>query len=339
MVEWVPDRSPRKSSQGGKMFKLNFKVMFAYLAMAIGCLPQGVTAQENDFVVTTLGTGTPTPEIDRLGPATLVQAGGKTLLFDAGRGVLIQLSRAGVAAGKLDGLFLTHLHSDHINGLPDLFLSGWLPAPFGTRTIPLNVYGPLGTIGLTDGLTKAYSWDIEHRIVDQHLSPDGVRMKTTEIEAGTVFDQDGVKVTAISVNHGENLKPAFGYRVDYDGRSVTISGDTTFDQNLVRSAMGTELLIHQTASAKPELLEAGPAWGLILAHHTTPLEVGDVFQSVKPSLAVLYHVVRLTNGKIAPPSFDEIEAEVKTRYSGELIVAEDMMSFSIKRDKVTVGSH
>lgn len=299
--------------------------------------PAGAFAQTTDFVVTTLGTGTPTPVLDRMGAATLVEVAGKRLLFDAGRGVLIQLNRAGVPAGSLDGLFLTHLHSDHVNGLPDLFLSGWLPAPFGTRVTQLKVYGPQGTQNLTEGLTQAYDWDIQHRIADQHLPPQGVAMDTTEIKAGVVFNEDGIKVTAISVNHGEHLKPAFGYRVDYDGRSVTISGDTTYDEALVQAAKGTDLLIHQTASAKPELLETGPAWGFILAHHTTPREVGKVFATVQAKASVLYHVVRLTNGKVPPPSYDDILADVALEYDGGVTLAKDMMRFTIAPEGVTIS--
>lgn len=106
--------------------------------------------------------------------------------------------------------------------------------------------------------------------------------------------------------------------MDYDRRSATISGDTTFDENLIKAATGTDLLIHQTAVARPKLLEAGL-----------------VFSSVKPSLAVLYHVVRLTNGKVPPPSYDDIVTQVKTNYSGDLVVADDMMSFAITSE----GTH
>lgn len=318
------------------MLKNTLYALSISLSLAIAGPPQSAVAQTDDFVVTTLGTGTPTPVLDRMGPATLVEVGDKRLLFDAGRGVLIQLYRAGVPTGDLDALFVTHLHSDHVNGLPDLFLTGWLPGPFGKRRTPLDVFGPEGTIGLTEGLTQAYAWDITHRIEDQHLLSEGVQMNTTEISEGIVFDKDGVTVTAFMVNHGEKLKPAFGYRVDYDGRSVTISGDTTYDKHLIEAAKGTDLLIHATAAARLELLEASPVWGLILAHHTTPSDVGRVFTSVAPRLAVLYHVVLLTNGKVPPPKLEDIVAQVKSTYSGDLVAADDMMRFLITPDGIKV---
>lgn len=308
------------------------------LAAAIALIPSVAMAQgKADFVVITLGTGTPGPVMDRMGPATLVMAGDQKLLFDSGRGVLINLNRAHIPAAALNGVFLTHLHSDHVVGLPDLWLTGWLPAPFGRRTHPMKLWGPVGTQSLAENLEKAYAWDIKVRIDDQRLPPAGAKIEVTEISDGVVYEKSGVKVTAFTVNHGPKIKPAFGYRVDYDGRSVTLSGDTTYDPNLIKAAKGTTLLIHQTAMAKPELVASSMVWKLILNHHTTPAEAGKVFSEVAPKLAVLYHIVRLTNGKIPAPSYDDVVTEVKSTYSGPLVVAEDMMRFVIGTDGVNVS--
>ena len=294
-------------------------------------LAQPVPAEE--FRVTLLGTGSPAPAMNRFGPGVLVQAGGKNLLIDSGRGGTQRLRQAGLRLGQVDALFLTHLHSDHVVGIPDLWLTGWLQTEYAQRKGPFVVYGPTGTQALMDGLAKAFDWDIQARIADQNLDPAVIRSAVTEIKPGVVYDQGGVKVTAIEVDHGELLKPAFGYRIDHAGRSVTISGDTRFSENLIKQAAGSDLLIHQVAAVRPELL-ANPVFKIILAHHTQPEEAGVVFSRVKPRLAVYYHFVLLgTPGVPAVKEADVLEMTRKT-YAGPLTIGEDLMAFRLDADQV-----
>ena len=284
--------------------------------------------------MTLLGTGSPLPSIKRSGPAVLVRAGGKTLLFDCGRGVTQRLVQAGVRLGSIDALFLTHLHSDHTVGIPDLWLTGWLPLPVASRRGPFVVYGPQGTRSMMQNLEKAYEWDIRTRIADQKLAKEDVAVEANEFAEGVVYEGDGVKVTAFEVDHGDLVKPAFGFRVDYDGRSVVLSGDTRFNENLMRHAAGTDLLIHQVAAARAGLLEKSPAVRAILAHHTKPQEAGAVFARVKPRLAVYYHLSLQGGPGFLPPTEEDVVAETRKVYAGPLTVGEDLMTFSIGRDGV-----
>jgi len=231
------------------------KTMRLLAAVVVSAFTQLVTVPaiaqpvaQDEFRVTLLGTGSPAPVMRRFGPAVLIQAGGKNLLIDAGRGVTQRLMQVGLRLGQVDALFLTHLHSDHVVGIPDFWLTGWLEASYAQRKGPFVVYGPAGSKGLMDGLAKAYEWDIKARIADQNLSPLAIRADVTEIREGVVYEQGGVKVSTFSVDHGEHLHPAFGYRIDYGGRSVTVSGDTKFSENLIKHASGTDLLIHQVAA-------------------------------------------------------------------------------------------
>ena len=294
--------------------------------------PPAVTADE--FRVTLLGTGSPAPVMRRFGPGVLVQAGGKTLLIDCGRGTTQRLLQAGLRLGQVDALFLTHLHSDHVVGIPDLWLTGWLEAAYAQRKGAFVVYGPAGTQSLMDGLARAYQWDIQARIADQGLSPASIAAQVTEFKEGVVYDQGGVKVTAIEVDHGDVLKPAFGFRVDYAGRSVTVSGDTRFSENLIRHATGTDLLIHQVAAVRDELLQ-NPVFKVILAHHTQPDEAGTVFTRVKPRLAVFYHFVLLGAPGIPPVSEADVVTQTRKTYAGPLLIGEDLMAFRLDRDAVT----
>ena len=287
----------------------------------------------DEFRVTLLGTGSPAPVMRRFGPAVLVQAGGRTLLIDSGRGVTQRLFQLGVRLGAIDALFITHLHSDHVVGIPDLWLTGWLDAAYAQRRGPFRVYGPTGSQGMMDGLAKAYDWDIKARIADQNLDPGNVRSEVTELRPGVAYDQGGVKVTAFEVDHGELLKPAFGFRIDYGGRSVSISGDTRFSENLIKHAAGSDLLIHQVAAAREELL-ALPSFKVILDHHTKPEEAGTVFSRVKPKLAVYYHFVLLGSPKVPPITEKEVVELTRKTYAGPLVVGEDLMAFRLDADGV-----
>ena len=305
--------------------------LFLVLAFVCG----GAQAQQADFLVTLLGTGSPAPVMTRFGPGTLVQVGGQTLLFDAGRGVTQRLMQSRVRLGEADKLFITHLHSDHVVGIPDLWLTGWLEATYAQRIGPFRVFGPAGTAGLMQGLQSAYDWDIKTRIADQGLKPENVAVETIEFKEGVVYDKAGVKVTAFEVDHGALIKPAFGFRVDFGGRSVAISGDTKFNENLIKHATGVDLLIHQVAAAREELLK-NPVFKVILEHHTKPEEAGVVFTRTKPKLAAYYHFVLLGTPAIPPMKEDEVVAMTRKTYDGPLVVGEDLMAFRITAGGVEV---
>ena len=163
-------------------------------------------------------TGSPNPEIDRFGPAPLVEVGGHPLLFDAGRGVTMRLQQMSIALSAVDAVFLTHFHHDHLVGLPDLWMTGWLPPPFGRRSVPFEVWGPTGTTALLENLEEAFALNTSIRIPDELLPPAGIEMVAHEFDAdGVVYEKGGVKVTAFAVDHGDLIKPAYGFRIDYDG--------------------------------------------------------------------------------------------------------------------------
>ena len=291
-----------------------------------------------DFKVTLLGTGVPTPRPDRFGPSTLIQAGDQTLLIDAGRGATIRLFELGVPIGTIDALLLTHFHSDHTVGIPDLWLTGWLQSHFGTRASPLRVIGPRGTQRLMSHLEQAYADDITIRIEDEKLPPEGIAIDATEFDRdGVVYECNGVNVLAFEVDHGDAIKPAYGYCIDYGGRTVVISGDTRPNQNVLRYSVGAHLLVHEVAIVRPELASE-PFIQRIMAHHTTALEAGQIFEHAKPKLAAFTHLVFLSSQSVPPASLENLLAETRKTYSGPLVIGEDLMSFEIG-DTVTVVRH
>ncbi len=181
----------------------------------------------------------------------LVEAGSEMMLFDAGRGCLQRLRQLNLSYDQLTALFLTHLHSDHIVGLPDLWLTGWI---ITKRPTPLKVFGPVGTANMIEYLQKAYAFDINIRIEDDKAPREGSKLLVTDIQQGVIYENHGVKVTAFEVDHGI-IKPAFGYRIDYKGHSAVLSGDTKYSENLIRFAKGTDILIHEVVIAPDSYLQ------------------------------------------------------------------------------------
>ncbi|MGA7430771.1 MAG: MBL fold metallo-hydrolase [Xanthobacteraceae bacterium] len=286
-------------------------------------------SEGSDFRVTLLGTGVPIPSPDRFGPSTLIEAGQQKLLIDTGRGVAIRLFQLGIPIGKVNPVFLTHFHSDHTSGFPDLWLTGWLESWFGTRRSPLRVIGPIGTINLTSNIERAYVADIKIRIEDEKLPAEGIAITAEEFAAdGVVYESGGVRVIAFEVDHGDAIKPAYGYRIEYGGYCVVISGDTRYNENVVKHGIGADLLIHEVAAARPALL-AEPYMQRIIGHHTTPREAGMVFLRTGPRLAAYTHLVLPGSDKVLPATVADVIAETRTTYPGPLEIGEDLMSFEI----------
>ena len=288
---------------------------------------------DSPIKVTLLGTGTPIPPMRRFGPSTLVQAAGQNFVFDCGRGAIQRLEQVGLPFRVVDKFFLTHLHSDHVVGIPDLWLSGWVMG----REIPFRIWGPSGTAEMMGHLEKAYQADIHvRRDLDEKFAAEGIEVSATDIEQGVVYEEYGVKITAFDVDHG-HVKPAFGYRIDYQGRSVVLSGDTRYSESLIEHAQGADLLIHEVIA--PESVRARRAAAgrdpaeseRIIQHHTTPEEVGQIFSKIKPKLAVYSHIV----GSIGAAE-EEVDAGTRKTYSGRFEIGEDLCVIDVG-DDVTIN--
>lgn len=280
------------------------------LLAAVGATWAAESAASAPMTVILLGTGTPYPDAARFGAAILVQAGGKKMVFDCGRAAVIRLKEARVNPSEIDTVFLTHLHSDHVVGLPDLWLTGW----FLGRREPLVVWGPLGTREMMEHLRQAFAFDVRMREAPpESLPAQGVEIDAHEIAGETVYEKSGVRVSAFAVDHG-SVKPAFGYRVDYGGHSVVISGDTRFSQNLIEHAKGADCVIHA-------------AWSVGARNPTPPSQrsiasaedVGRMFAAVRPKLGVIYHY-RDEAG---------MAEAVRQEYKGEFVMGKDLMVIEV----------
>ena len=308
--------------------------LFLIIAVVLAC--SVARAEEPVMTVTLLGTGSPIPDPERYGPATLVQVAGQSLLFDAGRGVTTRLYQMKIPLREVTPVFVTHYHSDHINGLPDLWLSGWLGAPWAKRTAPMRVIGPKGLVELTDNLAKAYAADIRIRMADEHYPLAGVTFAPEEFERdGVVYEKDGVKVTAFEVDHGDAIKPAYGYRVDYNGHSVLISGDTRMTESVIKYGSGVDLLIHEVCAARAEITDEQAK--AVMAHHTMPKEAGIIFARARPKMAAFTHIVLISRPNVPAPDIAEVISQTRQTYDGPLVAGIDLMSFEIDNHNVRIS--
>ena len=286
---------------------------------------------DSNLRVILLGTAAgPTFSAQRLGISTLILAGPEKLLFDCGRGLTTGMAAMAINPADVTKVFLTHLHSDHIVSLPELYLFSW--ASQG-RNKPLQVWGPDGTRSMFKHLQEAFAFDIHiRRDVDEKFSAEGIKVLATDIREGVVYESNGVKVTAFLVDHGP-VKPAFGFRIDYHGHSVVVSGDTKPSDNLIRFSQGVDLLIHEVGRSKLDPALVGPQDELmpgsrltrgqvktIAEHHTDGTEAGKVFQRVKPKLAVFSHF------NVSPAATLTL---VRQNYAGPVEFGEDLMTIEV----------
>ena len=303
-------------------------ILVVAVASAAACAVTESTDSEAAIRVILLGTGTPAVRAERMGPSLLVQAGTSTMLFDAGRGTALRLQQAGVSFSDVNRIFLTHLHSDHLIGLDDVWLSRWL---LGRQDTPLQIWGPSGSQSLMASLREAFRYDLHIRSSYLLELPfEGAQASVVEIEEGTIYNDGGVTVRAFEVDHSP-IEPAFGYRIDYRGRSVGFSGDTVYSDNLIENLRGVDLLIHEVAFADEEE-RRNDFQRDVVGTHTTPRIAGRVFQATTPTLAVYTHVITFDS------SNDEIlVAETEATYSGAVIVGEDLMIIEVGDDVRVVG--
>jgi ribonuclease BN (tRNA processing enzyme) len=270
-------------------------------------------------VVITLGTGTPVPNPERSGPATAVVVGGRVFLFDAGPGVMRRVAAAGLPIDGVTAAFITHLHSDHTLGLPDLILTSWVMG----RSTPMRLQGPPGLRRMVDNIIETWAEDTVVRVKGlERGRPGGYRVDARETTGGTLYDSAGVTITAIRVPHGE-WEYAFAYRIAARGRTILISGDTRYSEAIARAAADVDVLVHEvypeTRSA-PENRPGGELWPRYLREvHTSDVELGRIAAVARPKLLLLSHVLFMGATE------EEVIAGVRRGgFTGRVVIARDL---------------
>jgi ribonuclease BN (tRNA processing enzyme) len=276
-----------------------------------------------------LGTGTPLPDPSRSGPATAIVVNDTPYLIDFGPGVIRRAAEAfekGVTALGYGGIniktvFLTHMHSDHTVGYPDLIFTPWVMG----RREPLAVYGPKGIKAMTEHVLKAWQVDIDGRTggLNRH-NPTGYKVNAHEIAAGIVYRDSRVTVTAFPARH-EEMVDSFSYRFDTPDRAIVISGDTAPTQVLLDHSRGCDVLIHEAYSMLEARNAARPVPEFRRRHHTSSVELAEIANTVKPGLLVTYH--RSHKGEGPPGPEDVLVEEIQQAYRGKVVAARDLDIF------------
>ncbi len=290
------------------------------------------------------GTGSPFPDPSRAGPCTAVIAGSRLFIVDAGEGSARSLASMGIPAARIEAIFLTHFHSDHIDGLGPLLLQRW---GLGAARTPLAIRGPAGVLRVVAGFTEAYALDAGYRVAhhSERIMPPagsgGVALPFALPAGGAggqtvILDDGGLKVAAFRVNHSP-IDPAVGYRFDYKGRSLVISGDTARSPALVAAARDADLLLHEALQprlvgliekefAERRIDNIAQIMRDILNYHTTPEEAAQQASAAGVRHLVLNHIVPPIPLRLMNPAF---LGDAARQFSGPITVGEDGMLFSL----------
>ena len=290
------------------------------------------------------GTGSPFPDPTRAGPCSAIIAGDRLFIVDAGEGSARNLGFMGLPAAKIEAIFLTHFHSDHIDGLGPFMLQRW---GLGTFSTPTPVYGPTGVDKVVDGFRAAYVLDFGYRVAhhtERIMPPGGSGGKGIPFalpaagqgDSVVVMDSGGLKVTAFRVDHSP-IEPAVGYRFDYQGRSVVISGDTKKVASMVSIAKDADILVHEALQPKmvgfledqfrkKNLPNTAQIMRDILNYHTTPEEAAVQAAAANARLLVLNHIVPPVPTRLAYPAF---LGDAPKLFKNPIVVGEDGMLFTL----------
>ncbi len=264
-------------------------------------LAGAVFAQDTRVIL--LGTGNPNPDPAHSGPSVAVVSGAGVYIVDCGPGVVRRAAQAGIRMEQLTRAFVTHLHSDHTVGLPDLIFT---PAVTG-RSEPLEIYGPPGIRAMTSHVMEAWKEDMDIRLNGlEHGNREAYLVHAHEVQPGEVYRDPRVRVVAVPVSHG-SWKYAYAYRFEAGGKVIVISGDTTPNDKLAEAAKGCDILVHEVYSRKGWEGRT-PDWQRYhAAFHTSAVELGKLAARIQPGKLVLYHEMPM--GQSAGEILEEIRAE------------------------------
>ena len=311
------------------------RILAAFLILV--SIARSQTWRDGNLHVVLCGTGSPLQDPERASACTAIVAGSEFVLIDVGPGSWRKVDLLQLPLANLSAVLLTHFHSDHIGDLGEAITMSWVAG----RTKALEVYGPPGVENVVRGFQAAYQLDAGYRT--EHHSAEfmpalGAKAKGTAVEAGkTVFERNGLRIVAFAVSHAP-VEPAYGYRIEYRGRKVVISGDTAKSAELEKQAAGADLLIHDALSKEMIVGAANMAESLgqqrrakmardIVLYHASPVEAAETAAAAKVGTLVLSHIVPVLRNEGQQRLFLKGTAEA---FAGKIVLARDGMRFDFE---------
>ncbi|MGI9264105.1 MAG: MBL fold metallo-hydrolase [Gammaproteobacteria bacterium] len=302
------------------------RAVLLLISVLIFCSAEAGLEPSEITQIVLLGTGTPNLDPERSGPAVAIVVNGVPYLVDFGPGVVRRTAAMSPSWGgnmeamearNLKHAFLTHLHSDHSAGLPDLVLSAWVEG----RDEPLELYGPEGVADMASHVLKAYDADIRYRVDGLQPTNDfGWRINTHEIDEGVIFEDDNVSVEALRVRHG-TWENAFAYKFTTPDRVIVVSGDIAPDTKFEAWTKGADILVHEVYSVEG-FAKKPPEWQAYHSvNHTSTHELGEIASRTRPKLLILYHILFWGSSE------ETILDEVREKYDGEVVLGNDLDTY------------
>lgn len=262
--------------------------------------------------ITLCGTSSPLPAPGRAQACVAVETPDHLYIIDAGSGSAATAQLSGIPLGKLRGILLTHYHSDHISDIGDFNLNSWVAG----RPAPLQIIGPQGVSRIVEGLNITYELDRGYRVAHhgaELLDPELGILQSRTIEEGVIMDEDGMKITAFEVSHPP-IEPAYGYRLDYGGRSLVISGDSLVTEKIVELSDGADVVIHDAMAL--QLVQGAEAMSRragntriatvlhdIQDYHATSTDLARLATEAEIGQLALYHLVPAPRNAMANAAF------------------------------------
>ena len=288
-----------------KIFFLSFIILFSNSIIAGDLLN-----------LTFLGTGTPRPNINKLGPSILLNYKNEEILLDVGRGTAVRLSQIGNDFSKINNIYISHLHYDHIVGLADL----WLTSNLWQKKQNTNVYGPKGIKKFCAGLTKSYDEDISYRYRDGNYSKLNCKNFTEVSEEKSLL-----QIKPFKNSHG-HIDKSYGFIINYNNKKIVYSADTSYSENLIVNSKNSEILIHEIISVSQNIYNNNKKIQDVVASHTSVNQLINILKIVKPKLTILNHAL------LFGVSETDVLKSISNEYKGDVIFAKDFMSIDLGQE-------
>jgi len=266
---------------------------------------------------TFLGTGTPRPDINKLGPSILVTYKNEEILLDIGRGATVRLAQVGNNFSSINNIYISHMHFDHLIGLPDF----WLISNLWQKKTSTNIFGPKGIQEFCNNIKKAYEEDLDYRYNKKEVS----QINCYDFDNHNFLSESLIKVKSFKNSHG-HIENSYGLIVTVNGKTIVYSGDTTYSDNVIKSCKQCDILIHEVIAVSSILYKNNKKLRDVVDTHTNVKQLVKILNSTNPKLTILNHAL------LFGITEEQVIKEIQESYSGDVVFAYDLLSVDVGKE-------